>query len=181
MKPVLLGCWLLLLASEAQAHRLDEYLQATRISVATDRIDVSIDLTPGVAVADQVLARIDRDNDGRISEAEGAAYARRVLKDIQIRLDGKVLAARLVGTSVPTLSEIRGGLGVIRIKTTASVRLIGPGQHTFSLFNAHLPAISVYLVNALVPKDSAIKLGNQTRDEPQKAYRLEFEVKPRTP
>ena len=55
MKPVLLGCLLFVLATHALAHRLDEYLQATRISVATNRIDLSIDLTPGVAVAAAVM------------------------------------------------------------------------------------------------------------------------------
>jgi hypothetical protein len=60
MKTGLLGCLLLVLATEAPAHRLDEYLQATRLAVATNRIDLSIDLTPGVAVADQLLVVIDR-------------------------------------------------------------------------------------------------------------------------
>ena len=34
----------------ADAHRLDEYLQATRIDVEVDRIDLDIDLTPGAAL-----------------------------------------------------------------------------------------------------------------------------------
>ena len=176
MKLGLLGCLLFGLATDTLAHRLDEYLQATRISVATNRIDFSIDLTPGVAVAEQVLAVIDNDRDGRVLKEEVAAYAQRVLKDIQIGLDGKILALSVVGSSFPALHEIRSGLGVIRIKATATTELLSAGQHVLSLTNAHLPAISVYLVNALVPKDRAIDITKQTRDELQKSYRLEFRV-----
>jgi hypothetical protein len=176
MKPGLLGCLLLVLATDAFAHRLDEYLQATRVSVATNRVDLSIDLTPGVAVADQVLAIVDKDRDGRVSEEEAAAYAQRVLKDIRIGLDEKILALSLVDTSFPALDHAKGGLGVIRIKATAPVGLLAAGKHALTLTNAHLPAISVYLVNALVPKDHAIAITKQTRDELQKDYRLEFSV-----
>ena len=181
MKPRLLGCLLLVLATNALAHRLDEYLQATRISVATNRIELSIDLTPGVAIADQLLVVIDKNRDGRISEEEGAAYAQRVLKDIRLGLDEKSLALSLVDTSFPALHEVKGGLGVIRIKATAPVGQLAVGKHALTLTNAHLPAISVYLVNALVPKDGAIKITKQTRDELQKDYRLEFSVSPSTP
>ena len=178
MKPILLGCLLLALETEAFAHRLDEYLQATRVSVATNRIDLSIDLTPGVAVADPVLAIIDKDQNGRVSDVERAAYTQSVLKDIKVGLDEKALALRVVDASFPTLQGITSGLGVIRIKATASFDTLQPGQHALSLTNSHLPAISVYLVNALVPKDPAIQITKQARDELQKDYRLEFGVNP---
>jgi hypothetical protein len=181
MKPVLLVCLSLALADDAMAHRLDEYLQATRVSVATNRIDLSIDLTPGVAVANQLLGIIDKDRDGRVSEEESVAYAHRVLKEIRVALDEKVLALNLVETSFPALQDVRGGIGVIHLKATAPVGLPVDGNHTLNVINAHLPAISVYLVNALVPKDPAIKITKQTRDELQKHYRLEFSVSRSTP
>ena len=172
------GLLLLLLATEALAHRLDEYLQATRVSVATNRINLSIDLTPGVTVADQVLAVIDKNVDGQVSKDEGNDYARRFLKDLRLTLDEKELALTLVDASFPALSEIKAGLGIIRIKAAAPVAHLAAGTHTLSLTNAHLPAISVYLVNALVPQDPAIKTAKQTRDELQRNYLLEFEVTP---
>ena len=181
MKAAWLGCLLLALASAASAHRLDEYLQATRVSVATNRIDVSIDLTPGVAVADQVLEVVDQDRDGHVSHAERDAYAQHVLKDIRVRLDDSVLALSLVDASFPALHEVKRGLGVIRIKATAPVGPLPAGRHALSLTNAHLPAISVYLVNALVPKNRAITIARQARDELQKGYRLEFGVRRSTP
>ena len=176
MKHSLLSCWLLLLAMDAPAHRLDEYLQATRIAVATNRIDLSIDLTPGVAIADQWLPLLDPNRDGRFSDEECDVYSQRVLKDLAIKLDEKNLTLRLVSRAFPTLDEIRSGVGVIRIKATASVEPLGQGKHVLSLINRHLPAIGVYLVNALVPKDPGVQIAKQTRDELQKNYRLEFEV-----
>jgi hypothetical protein len=176
MKPLLLGGLWLVLATGALAHRLDEYLQATRVSVATNRIDLSIDLTPGVAVADQVLAIVDKDRDGRVSEKEAAAYAQRVLKEVRSELDGKALAFRLVDSSFPALHEVKEGLGVIRIKATALVGPLSTGGHVVSLSHEHLPKISVYLVNALMPKDRLIKINKQSRDELQKNYRLKFSV-----
>jgi hypothetical protein len=178
MKAGLLGLGLLMLATGALAHRLDEYLQATRVSVAADRIELSIALTPGVAIVDRLLAVIDKDRDGRISEEESAAYAQRVLKDIRVEVDEKALAFRVVNNSFPTLDAVKAGVGVIRVEATAAIKRLSVGSHTLALTNSHLPGLSVYLVNALVPKDHAIKITKQTRDEFQKSYRLEFGVNP---
>ena len=176
MKPGLLGCFLLVLATDAWAHRLDEYLQAMRIAVGTNHIDLFIDLTPGVAVADQLLAVIDKDHNGQVSLAESSAYARRVLQDIRTRLDEKALTLSLVDVTFPSPLEIRSGVGVIRIKATVPVGPLAASNHTLSLTNVHLPSISVYMVNALIPKDPAIKVTKQTRDDLQKDYRLDFSV-----
>ena len=181
MKPALLSCLLLLLASEASAHRLDEYLQATRISVATNRIDLSIYLTPGVAVADRLLAIIDKNRDGQISGGERAAYLQRVLRDIKVELDETALALSPTNTSFPTVGEVKAGVGVIRIKATAAIGQLSVGNHTLKLTNAHLPTISVYLVNALTPNHPAIQIMKQARDELQQNYRLEFGVSPSRP
>jgi len=176
MKPVLLTCLSLLLASEARAHRLDEYLQATRIAVVSNRIDVSLEFTPGVAIVDQLLAVMDKDHNGQISKKEAAAYTQRVRDDLKIQLDEKPLTLTGAETSFPTPTEMKAGSGVIRIKAAIPVKPLSNGTHTISLTNAHLPSMSVYLVNALVPKDPSIKITKQTRDEFQKTYRLEFNV-----
>jgi hypothetical protein len=133
-------------------------------------------LISGVAVADQVLALIDKDCDGRISNAEGTAYAQRVLKDLELRLDEKVLDLGSMNVVFPSLQDVKNGLGVIRIKASAALGQLAAGRHKLKLTNTHLPTISVYLVNALVPQDPAIKLARQTRDELQRDYRLEFSM-----
>jgi len=66
---LLLG--LVALPSSALAHQLDEYLQATLVSIEPGEIRLQINLTPGVAVAEQVLALVDRDHGGSPSDGSG--------------------------------------------------------------------------------------------------------------
>ena len=54
----------LLLAIPAFPHRLDEYLQATILSIEKDRVQALVRLISGVAVSSVVLASIDTDADG---------------------------------------------------------------------------------------------------------------------
>src|SRR4051812_45984017 len=47
------------------AHRLDEYLQAARLGIGTERVELELDLTPGSSVANVIIAGIDRNRDRR--------------------------------------------------------------------------------------------------------------------
>ena len=47
---------LLVLSASPSAHRLDEYLQAARLSLAHTRVELEIDLTPGASVADGIIS-----------------------------------------------------------------------------------------------------------------------------
>ena len=64
----------------ALAHRLDEYLQGTILSIGKTQVQGQMTLTPGVAVFPFLIADIDSDGDGAISETEQRAYAERVLR-----------------------------------------------------------------------------------------------------
>ena len=175
---VLLG---LLLASGAPAHRLDEYLQAARVDLAADRIDVDLDLTPGVAVANRVFKMLDTNGDGRISRAEAQAYARRVLAEIPIELDHQPQKLEVLDIHLPATNEWQGGLGIIRLAAGKRNLQLAPGPHVLTLTNHHFAAFSVYQVNALTPRKPALRIIAQSRDENQQGYRLEFELgKPTT-
>jgi hypothetical protein len=160
----------------AHAHQLDEYLQATRILVAADRVRVEMGLTPGVAVLPRVLALIDRDGDGRASSAEIDAYVRRMLHDVVVSVDGSDAPLTVTRVESPAWDELRGGTGTIRIDATAAMRSMSGGRHTIRVVNAHAPEISVYLVNALVPADPAIAIGGQRRDVLQHGIELDVDV-----
>ena len=56
--PLLLA--LLAFPSAVFAHRDDQYLQATLVAIEPSGVRLQINLTPGVAVAEQVIAEIDR-------------------------------------------------------------------------------------------------------------------------
>jgi len=71
------------------AHRDDQYLQATLVAIEPNGIRLQINLTPGVAVAEQVIAGIDRDCDGVISKSEAATYAELLKRDLTLGMDGR--------------------------------------------------------------------------------------------
>lgn len=105
---------LLSLGIPVSAHRLDEYLQATLISVDKNRIQAQIRLIPGVAVFPVVLAGIDTDRDGVISKPEEQAYAQQVLRDLSLTIDGDRLRPRLVSMKFPELQDMKKNTGFLR-------------------------------------------------------------------
>jgi hypothetical protein len=162
----------------ARAHQLDEYLQATRITVAMDRINLGIDLTPGVAIAPDLLLSIDPEGSARIPPHQATRYARRVLQDLLLDLDGKRQVIELISATFPARADMEAGEGTIHLQAVAKISTLRPGRYEILFRNAHLPKISVYLVNALVPGNKAIQITRQIRDELQREYRLSFAVRP---
>ena len=160
------------------AHRLDQYLQATRVAVDRDRIDLEIDLTPGVAIAKTIFDSIDMDRSGDISESEQLAYANDVLTALTIELDDHRQTPRLSGHQFPTFEEMRRGEGTIRLKATAPLASMPAGRHRLRVRNDHRPEVSVYLLNALVPAAREIEIASQARDRLQHELRLEYRVTP---
>jgi len=135
------------------------------------------DLTPGVDVAPLVFSLINTNHDGRISEAEGRAYANRVLEETAIEVDGRRQHLDLVSFQYPSFQEMTAGVGTIRIEARASWRGT-PGRHSLSYQNNHRPDLGVYLVNALVPASREIEITEQNRDPRQRGIRLGFNVMP---
>jgi hypothetical protein len=158
----------------AAGHRLDEYLQATRISIARDGIVLGIDLTPGAEVGPLIVALMNRDGDGWISAAEGRTYANQLVRDVVLELDGRRQLLALTKCQIPSISEMYSGTGTIRIEARASVSAGVPGPHSLTYTNNHKPDGSVYLVNALVPSSRAIEITSQHRDTLQRGIRVTF-------
>jgi len=165
----------MLLAARVDAHRLDEYLQATRLAVAADRIDVEMDLSPGVAVAPLVIGAIDIDGDGRIAPAEARAYAAAVAAAVTLSIDGRPVPLHVDGRVFASPEAMREGGGTIRLALSAPVA-VGGGRHRLAFVNAHLPASSAYLVNALVPADRRITFGAPARDIAQRTFTMDYDV-----
>jgi hypothetical protein len=157
------------------AHRLDEYLQATRLDLAVDHIVLKMDLTPGVDVAPLIFALINTNRDGRISENEARAYANQVLKEAILEVDGTRQHLDLVRSQFPSFQGMRAGTGVIRIEARAGWTG-APGGHLLFYRNNHRSDLGAYLVNALVPASREIEITEQHRDPFQREIRLDFKV-----
>jgi len=163
----------------AGAHRLDEYLQATRLSIDIDRVNLDIDLTPGVSVASRILGWMDTNGDGEISTMESEAYARAVLDSVGLSVDGRAVPITFDGQRFPNARDMTAGTGTIRLRATSKMPPASSGRHRLVYLNNHRPDLSVYLVNALVPADPRIRITDQRRDSAQHRLTLDYEVTPR--
>lgn len=174
MRPRLAAAILLLSGTTpVPAHRLDEYLQGAIISVEKSRLQAEITLTPGVAVLPIVLAAIDTDADGVVSETEQRRYARQVLRDLSLSIDGHPLKPELLTAQFPAIGEMKDGLGAIRIELTADLPPGGPNRRLV-FKNDHQSRIAAYQVNCLVPRDPDIRIVAQNRNYSQSLYQLEY-------
>ena len=164
---------LFFVGTSASAHRLDEYLQATTISVEKDRIQAQIRLAPGVAVLPAVLANIDTDVDGVISNVEQQNYIERVLRDLSLTIDGDRLQLRLVTSKFANSEEMKEGLGEIQLELEADVSSGGLNRKLV-FENQHQSRIGAYLVNCLVSRDPDIRIIAQNRNYEQSFYQLDY-------
>ena len=170
--------FVLLAGGAASAHRRDEYLQAARVAIDPDRIEIELDLTPGIAVAEQVLAAIDRDGNRSISDGEARAYRARVLDGLAVDVDGTPLALELADSSVPAVAAVLNGEGTMRLRAAAALPRVSTGTHHLRYRNSHRPDIGVYLVNALVPASERVAVVSQRRDVDQRDVTIEYTLGP---
>jgi hypothetical protein len=158
----------------ASAHRRDEFLQAARIAVDQDRVQVELDLTAGISVADAVIRDIDRDGSGSITGDEARTYASAVLKTMRLEVDRTPLRVELLNVTVPELAAIRNGEGAIRLELGARLPAFAAGPHQIYFLNAHRQDIGAYLANALAPVNPRIAIAAQRRDVSQRELTIEY-------
>jgi hydrogenase/urease accessory protein HupE len=175
MKKVILSFLLLLSSLSVFAHRLNEYLEATTISLTRSKISLELRLTPGVAVAADILKAIDLNHDNQFSPGEQHAYLNALGSDLKLALDGRAMPIQVTSSSFPTAESITKGTGDIIIDFELPVSKTGTA-HELQLTNAHYKAISVYLVNCLLPTDTGIAVTNQIRNANQSFYQLNFTI-----
>jgi hypothetical protein len=170
---VVIAACVLIFGKAAFAHRIDEYLQATILSVEGNRVQASMRLIPGILVSSSVIAAIDGNGDGAFSDGEERAYAQRVLDDLTITIDGKSVPPKLISWSFPQPAQMRDGLGEIHIEYAMDLPS-GGQDRSLIVANHHLPATSVYLMNVLVPRDPGVRIVAQKRNERQSLYELDY-------
>ena len=161
-----------------RAHQLDEYLQSTLVVVQPTDIRLEINLTPGVAISEQVLALIDPNHDGIVSTNEAVAYAQLLKRDLVARLDQHDVELVLTAFDYPTPAELRTGWGIIQLEFIIPTPHLSAGTHHFILEDRHLPAISVYLFNAEKSMSDELQITGQTRSKTQSKGEITFAFNP---
>lgn len=169
------------MSAVVSAHRRDEYLQAARISVDRDRVQIELDLTAGISVADEIIRDLDRDGSGSISSREARMFALAAVKAMRVEIDHRPVDLRLVNVAVPDLDVVRRGEGAIRLELGVSAGALPDGPHQLFFLNTHRPEISVYLANALVPISSQVAVTAQRRDAAQREITVEYLLSAKAP
>ena len=160
------------------AHRRDEYLQAARIAVEPEQVNISLDLTPGIDVADAVMADIDQDGDAALSESEKDGYAARVAGGLTLDVDGQPLRVDTVEVTFPGITAFRRGEGTIQLQVRARLPRLSSGRHYLRFRNDERRATSVYLANALVPESDRVSVTGQRRTPSQSELTIDFTLEP---
>ena len=161
------------------AHRLDEYLQATRVAVGVERVGLDVDLTPGISIAPQITASIDTNGDGTLSPDEAAAYARQVLDSLAVSVDSRRVPLTLIDVQMPDVRDIALGVGTLRLRVAANLLPLAVGRHQLTFVNSHRRESSIYLANALVPDDGRIEIVAQRHERDQHGLTIDYQVSPR--
>jgi hypothetical protein len=165
---------ILVAAMDVSAHRREDHLQAARIDLEPDRVLITLELTPGIAVAEPFIAALDRDRDGSLSTEEERGYAAQVASALAVEIDERPLQPRLLSWSFPEPAAFRRGEGTIRLKVQAALSRVSAGSHRLLFRNAHLADHSVYLANALVPESARVTVTAQHRDRDQSELTVEY-------
>src|SRR4029453_7041590 len=102
-------------------QRLAEYLQGAGLAIGPDRVEIELDLTPGIALAEAIVRDIDRDRNGSLSPEGQPPHGSRVLSALDLEADGRPLAVQLRASDVPDVDAMRRGEGTIRLRTAATL------------------------------------------------------------
>ena len=156
------------------AHRRDEYLQAARLAIDPGGVELELDLTPGIAVAEAIIAGIDRNRDGVLSQDEQRDHAGSVVSALALEVDGTPVQAQLTTFSFPDVAVMRLGEGIIRLQLSATFPRPSAGPHQLLFRNGHHPDGSVYLANALVPASDSVVVTAQRRDPYQTELTIDY-------
>ena len=167
--------------AETSAHRLDEYLQAARIAIDPHAVHIELDLTPGTALAEAVIAGIDRNRDGSLSAEEERTYTNLVLSALEVEADGTRLRVEPGDFRFSDTEAMRRGEGTIRLQSTTTLPSLSIGAHQLLFRNKHHPDGSVYLANALVPGSDHVAVTAQRRDGDQSELIIDFVVRATPP
>lgn len=165
----------MLISHDADAHPLDELVQMSFLAIATDSIDVEIDLTPGLRVAPELFSKIDGNSDGALSDAERAAFVNRAFADLTLVIDDREVPLMQLDARWPTDDQFRNAEGMVRIFASARLATLPRGTHRMVYRNDHAPITSSYLANPLKPSPP-ISIDRIRRDFDQHEMTVEFSV-----
>jgi hypothetical protein len=119
------------------------------------------------------LGALAAEGEGVWSGGELRGYAGRVVGDLSLAVDGAAVGLRVVSVRFRVVGRMWLGWGEIAIELEARVAEGGMSRRLM-FENRHQRGVSAYLVNALVPRDPEVRIGEQRRNLDQSRYEVEY-------
>jgi hypothetical protein len=164
-------------AATVRAHRLDEFLEAARISLEPSHVDVEMNLTPGMSTADTFIHEVDGNTDGVFSPIEQWNYATGLVRSLDVRLDdAPVRPLRVTAVDVPEAASVRSGDAAATVRATVPIRALAPGVHRLVFRNDDGASDSVFMANTVLPDSRMIAVTAQKHSVDQRELTIEFAV-----
>ena len=121
-------------------------MQAAYLSLAPNTVILELDITPGAKVAGGIVALLDSNADNKISADESQSFARLVLGNVALTLDGAPATWVITNVTLPAVDALQSGNDILKIAATAN-RPESVGMHTLSYQNAYRPAKTLRMAN----------------------------------
>lgn len=102
----------------AEAHPLDEVVQAAYLTLAPGEVQLDLEIQPGALVAGGIVRDIDANGDRKISDAEARAYGERVLRASTLTVDGAPAELKLLRVQAPAYANLIQG-DILRLYAVA--------------------------------------------------------------
>ena len=169
----------ILAPSATLALPLDVYLMGSYVTVTPTQVEVEVDATPGVLLAPDVLAQIDTNGDGTLSDAESRAYVQTIVDALRLSVDGTPLTLSIAKIEMPSYLNIQAGYGLIRIYTSADLpasATAAGATASLSYVNGYTPTGAMYQVNTFTSGSTPIGLGTQNRSADQASLDVQFAI-----
>jgi hypothetical protein len=166
----------LVLAGPAEAHRASGLLQASLVEVLPSQVGVEVTLVLGMDVASKIVAMVDANGDGALSEVECSAWATQFLKAQEVSVDGHALPLKLAGVRTTAKDAVtREGHAEIVVNFTADLGEFASGRRSILCANRYEPIPSAHQCNGLMPKSPDVRVFSHARGENEKALTLAVE------
>ena len=154
----------------------EDYLQAARIDLEPDSVLITLDLTPGIAVAESFMAAIDHDRDGSLSTEEQRGYASEVVRALEIEIEVSHRPSRLIRPAFREYLRFVGARGPSGCRTARASWPVW--WRTSTVLQERAPwRPERVLANALVPRSDRVSVSGQRRDDRQRELRIDFAVR----
>ena len=140
------------------AQTPNKLFQLVSINVGRTLITIDWYTMPGSDLGAAAFDRIDANHDGKLSEAEGQAYAKRTLRNVTLIVDGRSRPLLIRGVVIAERKQMLTGLGSIDFLVYAEIpeKL---GRHALSFENRYRRAESNFKTGLLNdPADTSIRV-----------------------